>query len=242
MTSSLLAPCRTRTRGGVGRPDSSGSTAATPILDLHSAEIRGLGSELTAEDPRALVLAAHERIVRSVRAVYAVEDLQPASETVRRGRGSCSQRLAVLEAVARGAGIATRIRGIEVDGVFWYPRFPRWKALVPDVVVLAWPEFLVDDGWLQVGELYGSLEDMAVCGLGFTNADGETLFDAIDGTAIDWDGRTGVASCDLSAVVKRDLGYFDSRDELFRSRGQTLAWLPRRLVDPFLSRRGAAAG
>lgn len=138
MTSSLLAP-KCRGRSAVVRPGSAGSTAATPVLDLDSPEVRALAAPLGADDTRSFLKAAHERIVRSIRAVYAVEDLQPASVTIRRGRGSCSQRLAVLEAVARSAGIATRVRGIEVDGAFWYPRFPRWKALVPDTVVLAWP-------------------------------------------------------------------------------------------------------
>jgi hypothetical protein len=238
MTSSLLAP-KCKRRPDLGRSDSRGSAEATPTLDHRSAAIRALVAEIGTREPRELLRTAHQRIVAAIRPVYAMEDLQPASITVLRARGSCSQRLAVLEAVARASGIRTRVRGIEVDGSFWYPRFPRLKALVPNDVVLAWPEFRVDGAWLQVGELYGSLEDMSACGVGFSNADGETLFDAIGRTAIDWDGRTGVASCDLSAVVKRDLGTFDSRDKLFRSHGQTLAWLPRRVADPVMSRRSA---
>jgi hypothetical protein len=50
----------------------------------------------------------------------------------------------VLEAVARAIGVPTRVRGLLVDGVFWYPRFPRSKPLVPERVLLAWPEFLLD--------------------------------------------------------------------------------------------------
>lgn len=239
MTSSLLAPKCRRRRTDFGGTESLGGVEATPILDHRSTEIRALVAAIGPAEPREFLRHAHERIVESIRPVYAMEDLQPASTTVVKGRGSCSQRLAVLEAVARASGVRTRVRGIEIDGAFWYPRFPRMKALVPNDVVLAWPEFNVDGGWLQVGELYGSLEEMSACGFGFSNADGETLFDAIGRTAIDWDGRTGVESCDLSAVVKRDLGTFDSRDELFRSRGQTLAWLPRRVADPFMSRRSA---
>lgn len=240
MTSSLLAPrCRRRSHGG--RDDVPGSVEATPVLDHHSAEIRALVAAIGPGEPRDLLRAAHARIVDTVRPVHATEELQRASTTVRRGRGSCSQRLAVLEAVARATGIRTRVHGIEVDGSFWFPRFPRLKALVPNNVVLAWPEFDVDGAWLQVAELYGSLEDMSACGVGFSNTGGETLFDAIGRTAIDWDGRTGVASCDLSAVVKSDLGRFDSRDEFFRRHGQTLAWLPRHIADPLMSRRSVRA-
>lgn len=241
MTTSLLAPRCIRSRRNA-RGDASGGTTATPILDWASPEI----VTMCPVDPdlinaREFLVEVHAHIARTIRPVYAMDDRQPASVTVRRGRGSCSQRLAVLEAVARRAGIATRVRGIAVDGSFWYPRFPRLKWLVPDRVILAWPEFMIDGHWTQVGELYGSIEEMSACGLGFTNADGETLFDAIARTAIDWDGRSGIESCDLSAVVKEDLGYFDSRDDLFGARGQTLAWLPRCLADQAMGRRSASA-
>ncbi|WP_457464607.1 hypothetical protein [Streptomyces sp. TE5632] len=63
---------------------------------------------------------------------------------LRRGRGSCSQRLAVLESVARASGVATRVRGLLVDGSFWYPRFPRLHRIVPEQVLLAWPEFRLE--------------------------------------------------------------------------------------------------
>jgi hypothetical protein len=240
MTSSMLAPKCGRFRSSRPLGESAGTTAATAILDWGSPEIRDLTVGIDSADERAFLKRVHELIAGSIRPVYAMEDLQPSSRTVRRGRGSCSQRLAVLEAVARGAGIHTRVRGITVDGSFWYPRFPKMKKLVPDRVVLAWPEFRLGGEWVQVGELYGSLGELSACGIGFSNSSGETLFDAVGRTAIDWDGATGVAACDLSAVVREDLGYFDSRDDLFAAHGQTLAWLPRRAADQFMSRRSAA--
>lgn len=78
---------------------------------------------------------------------------------------------------------------------------------------------------------------------GFTNADGETLFDAVARTAVDWDGTSaasgGCSTCDLSAHVVRDLGYFDSRDDLFARHGETLCAPARALADPFLRRWSA---
>jgi hypothetical protein len=44
---------------------------------------------------------AHAEVGARVRPGYALNDIQSASTTVRRGRRSCSQRLAVLEAVHR---------------------------------------------------------------------------------------------------------------------------------------------
>jgi hypothetical protein len=217
-----------------------GGTQATAILNTASGPVEALIAKHTdAPTQREFLKAVHADIASTVRAVYAMEDLQPASLTLQRGRGSCSQRLAVLEAAARGKGISTRVHGIAVDGSFWYPRFPKLKALVPGRVILAWPEFKIDGTWVPVSELYGTLGEMAVCGISFTNADGETLFDAIGRTAVDWDGATG-GQCDLSAVVSEDLGYFDSRDAPYRTHGQTLAWLPRKLADGVMSRHSAA--
>jgi hypothetical protein len=49
------------------------------------------------------------------------------------------------------------------------------------------------------------------------------------------------STCDLSATVLRDLGRFDSRDELFIRYGQTLCWPARTLAEPFLSRWAAGS-
>ncbi|MEO3789570.1 hypothetical protein ABGB14_05125 [Nonomuraea sp. B10E15] len=124
-----------------------------------------------------------------------------------------------------------------LDGRFWHPRFPRLRALIPRRVVLAWPEFLLDGRWVTASELYGDL-GMLRAGGRFTNAGGETLFDAIARTAVDWDGST-CSSCDLSGHVLADLGFFGSRDDLFDEHGQTLCLPVRIPADLLMSRRAA---
>lgn len=196
---------------------------------------------------------AHRWICAEVRPVYSVQEARPVSQVLRLRRGSCSQRMAVLEAVARAWGVPTRARGLVVDGAFWYPRFPRLRRLVPDQVVLAWPEFRIDGlpeaahttaPWLPVSELFGGAGDPRgrISG-GFTNAGPETLFEALSRTSIDWDGATACpasdSSCDLSAYLLTDLGHFDSRDELFAQYGQTLCGPARLLAEPVLGRRAA---
>jgi hypothetical protein len=244
----------------------SGSTAPTRILDWHHPNVSALlrridlpaDSEGASSPARriAVLRQAHRWIAAVVRPVYSVQDERPVSEVLRRRRGSCSQRLAVLEAVARASGVATRVRGLLVDGRFWYPRFPRFHRIVPHQVVLAWPEFRLDGlspnehltaPWLTVSELFGGLDELSEGrGGGFTNAGAETLFEALSRTAIDWDGATACpattgAACDLSGYVLADLGHFDSRDELFARHGQTLCRMARLLTEPILSRRSAGA-
>ncbi|MFK0258537.1 transglutaminase domain-containing protein [Streptomyces sp. NPDC090445] len=274
MTSSLLRPRgRIRTAPGTGPAGASpvaGSTAPTPILDWEHPQVTALLAELADDteveaDPEsvtggpshqvAALRRAHRRISRTVRPVYSVQDERPVSQVLRRGRGSCSQRLAVLEAVARASGTATRVRGLVVDGSFWYPRFPRMRHVVPDQVLLAWPEFHLDGPvagqWLTVSELFGGLEQLSgESGGGFTNAGPETLFEALSRTAIDWDGTTtalcpavggDATACDLSAYVLTDLGHFASRDELFTRHGQTLCTMARLLAEPVLGRHAAGS-
>ncbi|GGO79654.1 hypothetical protein GCM10012289_64440 [Nonomuraea cavernae] len=173
-----------------------------------------------AAEAGATLVTAHRLVAARVRPVYGLDERQPVSTTLALGRGSCSQRLAVLEAVARATGIPTRVRGLLVDGRFWYPRFPRSRPLIPARVVLAWPEFRTEGRWVPVSEIYGDLGSLRDGGA-FANDGGETLFDAVARTAIDWDGAT-CSSCDLSGQVLADLGYFDARDDLFAAYGQTV--------------------
>ncbi|MGP4097134.1 transglutaminase domain-containing protein [Nonomuraea sp. KM90] len=216
------------------------TAAPTAILDWRHPRVLELAAEagdLGAGADRATLTAAHQLIAARVRPVYAMNERQPASTTLRLGRGSCSQRLALLEAVARACGIASRVRGLLVDGRFWHPRFPRLRALVPRRVVLAWPEFFLDGQWVSVSELYAPPSTPRTGGR-FTNTGSETLFDAITRTAVDWDGGT-CSSCDLSAQVLADLGSFDSRDDLFSEHGQTLC-LPVRIPANLIMGRRAA--
>jgi hypothetical protein len=235
-----------RPRVGGADTTSAGGVEPTRILDWQSDAMSELVAALDDMlDPRGRLQQAHSLIAARVRPVYALDDQQPVSVTLTRGRGSCSQRLAALEAVARASGVATRSRGLLVDGRFWYPRFPRIRFIVPDVVLLAWPEFNLGEQWVSATELFGPVEQLSASGGGFTNDDGETLFDALARTAVDWDGATstpGTCSvCDLSATVVADLGRFNSRDELFARHGQTMCWPARTLAAPVLGRWSAEA-
>ena len=134
--------------------------AATPLLDHGDARVRSLTATLTAEEPQALLRAAHASIRERVRPVYTVDELQPASRTIEKGRGSCSQRIGCLEAAARARGIGTRVRELWIDGRFWHPRFGRWLwPFLPRRILLAWPQFHVGGAWLvrRRGIKYGRL-------------------------------------------------------------------------------------
>lgn len=261
MVSTLLTPCGRARRAVAGGRGACGGTVPTRILDWGNPRVRsvvrsiGVAAE-EGEGPAAKLAAlrrAHRWISVEVHPVYSVEETRPVSRILRLGRGSCSQRMAVLEAVARAWGIPSRVRGLVVEGRFWYPRFPRLRRLVPDHVVLAWPEFRIDGlseadhtaaPWLPVSELFGGAgEPRGRIDGGFTNEGPETLFEALSRTSVDWDGAATCpasgGSCDLSAYLLTDLGRFDSRDELFAQFGQTLCGPARLLAEPFLGRRAA---
>lgn len=117
-------------------------------------------------------------LLEFVKPIYTVNELQPASHTLRKRMGSCSQRMACLEALSRAAGIATRSRALRVSGRFWYPRFRGLSMFIPRSILLVWPQFYFDGAWVDFDELYGSPEDLARrADHGFSN-DGESVFDA----------------------------------------------------------------
>jgi len=238
----VLTPWYRRAGGREGSDaEQSGSLAPTPILDRESAEVLRLvaRAQAAAEGPDAIaVLAAAHQIIRDeVRPVYAMNEAIPSSRTLRRGSGSCSQRLAILESVARTIGVRTRVRALLIDRSFWYPRFPRIGFAVPNRMLLAWPEFSLEGGWRSASELFGPIGCRG--GGAFANHGAETLFEAVGRCAIDWDGRSHDDEYDLSRFVRADLGYFADRDEAFARLGQTLTAPARTLLDPILRRINA---
>ena len=194
-----------------------------PIIRVLVVQLNHSCSELSS---RAFVQTAHRDIQNSVRPIYTINELQPASVTLERKQGSCSQRIAALEAISRAHGIPTRVRGLWVDGRFWYPRFGVIRYLIPKRILVAWPQFYLEDPsgshWVDFDDLFVSVSNLVdQTKGGFTNT-GETLFEAIEHTLVDFLGKSknckagcNVSSLDLSKYVLADEGFFDTRDDLF---------------------------
>ncbi len=216
-----------------------GSLSPTAILDWNSPAVQHLveraATAANSSTPLDILEAAHSIIRGEVRPVYALDELTPASRTLARGKGSFSQRLAILESVARAIGV--RVRALLIDRSFWYPRFPRVGFLLPDQMLLVWPEFEIEGNWRSASDLFGPIGCRG--GGAFTNTGSETLFEAIGRCAIDWDGRDHPSEFDLSNFVRTDQGYFQDRDAAFARLGQTLAPPFLVLMDPLLRRVSA---
>lgn len=199
---------------------------ATQILDFNRKEIRDVADAIlkSAPSPRAFVQKAHLHLVAALRPVYSVDEWQPASVTMKKAQGSCSQRMACLEAIARAGGIATRVEALHVKGSFWFPRFRFTRRFIPKQILLLWPQFYVDGAWLDFDELHATMDELAAKNTGgFTNA-GESLFEAVSHTPVDFRGKTCGIGCakpehDLSRYLVSDEGVFDSRDDALRRFG-----------------------
>jgi transglutaminase-like putative cysteine protease len=204
----------------------SANLRSTAILDVENQEIQALARRFAdaAVNGAARLRQIHNYLIGLLTPVYSVKEWQPASVTLVRKRGSCSQRMALLEATARAIGVPTRVRVLDVNGEFWYPRFRFWRIFVPDRILLLWPQFLLDGEWLDFDELHGPVTQLAKTSAhGFTN-DAESLFEAVEHTPVDFLGKTcglanAVAGHDLSRFVLADKGFFDTRDEALKHFG-----------------------
>ena len=208
----------------------------TSILDYDSPIVSAFAQSVRPADGSEVgfLQAAHAAVCERISPIYTVRERQRVSRTISLRRGSCSQRLACLEAVARRQGIGTRVRALWVSGRFWNRRFPLSRVFIPKRVLLAWPQFKVEGDWLGVEDIFGPLEERAPHGVPFAN-DGETLFEAVRSSTVDFDGRTRTCAtvCDLSSFVRENAGVFDDRDDLFAQfgsledtwRGKAFEWL-----------------
>ncbi|HKM90276.1 MAG TPA: transglutaminase-like domain-containing protein [Candidatus Acidoferrales bacterium] len=194
----------------------------TAILDIDHREVRALAESLIQPNQtnQILLRRAYLQILQTVRPIYGVNEWQPVSQTLCNKQGSCSQRMACLEAVARACGIPTRVRALHVKGSFWFPRFRIVRWFIPRRILLVWPQFFLQGLWVDFDELYSPLAELAATApQGFRN-DGESLFEAVQNTPVDFLGKTCGLACarpehNLSKFVLQDSGFFDTRDEAF---------------------------
>jgi hypothetical protein len=215
-----------------------GNLKSTIILDFDRSDVQNLVKALRqSNDPdRSFLQKAHFHLSQLLLPVYSVNEWQPVSKTLRDRRGSCSQRMACLEAVARAAGIPTRVRALQVSGTFWYPRFRLLRNLIPRRILLIWPQFFLQGLWVDFDELYLPMAQLAASSTsGFTN-EGESLFEAVQHTPVDFFGKTCGMACarpehNLSKFILEEKGFFNSRDEAFRCFGSFQQTLRGRLFE-----------
>jgi hypothetical protein len=204
----------------------SANLKGTAILDIDHEEVRSLARMLARPNlsGRDVLQSAHLRLSGTVRPVYSVNEWQPVSKTLQKKQGSCSQRMACLEAVARAAGIPTRVRALHISGSFWYPRFRLSRPFIPKRILLVWPQFFLRGKWLDLDELYAPMAELTAAASHGLRNDGESLFEAVQKTPVDFFGKTCGLACarpehDLSRFVLDDAGFFDTRDEAFEHFG-----------------------
>lgn len=237
MSCSLITTWRRRDLRALDGRVTDGSVARTAILDWDAPVFESLGVPDVDGAGVEYLQQVHRMVQLRIRPVYALDDTQRTSVTLAKLRGSCSQRLAAVEALARRNGIPTRVERLVLRGEFWYPRFRCLRPVVPDRVLLAWPSFLVDGEWVDASRAFTS--GCATSVADFSNRGGETLFDAAGRSVITWENTAATGCVDLSRFVIRSLGTFDSRDELFRAYGQTLPRAVRVVLEPAFGRWGA---
>jgi hypothetical protein len=217
--------------------------SATAIYDLQSPEVQALASKLRAlhSDDRRCVQAAHAHFSdKSMQTVYSLEEHQPASITIKTNKGSCAQRMAALEAVARAAGIATRVRALWLAKRFWFERLPLLRWVLPDSLLYTWPQFGLDGGWVDFDELYAPMETLVASSKhAFSNA-GASIFWAVHEQPVDFLGkskRCARPDTDLSKFVTSDAGFYDTREELFAAQGGKPSTIGKWLFDVLYSDR-----
>ena len=200
---------------------------STDILDYDHPVVKSVVDRVgIVSDCRKAVQNAHQLIAGLINPIYTVDEHQKVSATIQKGRGSCSQRMACLEACSRALGIGTRARALWISGSFWAPRFTIMKIFIPSKVLLIWPQFHIKNDWVDFDELYEGVTQDTQSGNGrFTNSD-ETIFDAISHTHVDLLGKSSVSDCntcksisDLTEYLIEDVGFYDTRDQLLSSLG-----------------------
>jgi len=224
--------------GSVNIVSHSANLQVTAILDFEHEEVQRAVRAMSqpGQTGRSFLRKAHLALSETILPVYSVDEWQPASKTLQEKRASCSQRMACLEAIARAASIPTRVRVLFVRGSFWYPRFRFSRWFIPKRILLLWPQFLLEQAWVDFDELHGAPAQLAAAAhRGFRN-DGESLFEAVRNMPVDFLGKTCGLACakpehDLSRFVLKDAGFFDIRDDVFRKFGSFQHTLRGRLFE-----------
>lgn len=130
---------------------------ATPFIDAEDAAIRELAASLSLKDQTATAIALFNWVRDSIRydpmAALAERDEHRASAVLRRGSGFCVQKAVLLAALARAAGIPSRLGFADVRN---HKIPPRLRQLMgTDLFVFhGYVELFLDGRWLKAAPTF----------------------------------------------------------------------------------------
>jgi hypothetical protein len=92
--------------------------------------------------------------ITKLRLGYNRNDDVPASEVLRDGYGQCNTKAILLLALARGAGIPSRVHAYRLTKELQRERHAAWLVFfMPRTTLFFWPEFFIDKKWRPLEEL-----------------------------------------------------------------------------------------
>ncbi len=85
---------------------------------------------------------------------YSRNDNIPASEVLHDGYGQCNTKAILLLALARGAGIPSRVHAYSLTKELQRERHAAWLVFfMPRATLFFWPEFFIDKKWRPLEEI-----------------------------------------------------------------------------------------
>ncbi|MDR2720141.1 MAG: transglutaminase family protein [Nitrososphaerota archaeon] len=201
----------------------------TALLNYNDLQIQklinGRGWRDLSEKDR--ILAIYNFVRDEIIFGYNASDVMSAVSVLKEGYGQCNTKGTLFMALLRAVGVPCRIHGFYVDKViqkgvmksFYYRQSPK-------EILHSWVEVFYAGGWLNLegfildvnylGKLQDKFKDCmgSFCGYGVAVQDFEN-------PPIEWN------ECDTyiqkEGIVK-DLGLFDTPDELFTTHKQKIGW------------------
>lgn len=180
------------------------NTRATKLLDFQSLPLlrKREGLLSGAKTQRAAIKNLYGFVCK-LPLGYSRNDDVPASEVLADGYGQCNTKVTLLCALARGAGIPTRIHAYELHREVQQKRVPVWLVrFMPKTTVFVWPEFYVQGKWIKLQKLVATKpKQWDSCPF-----DGARY--QLEPVSREW--------------IARDLGLWSTPDELFRKHKPTV--------------------
>lgn len=201
---------------------------ATRMLDYEQETIRELIRRRGWDDMDNYhkILSIYNYVRDEIRFGYNSDDTIPASKVLSDGYGQCNTKTTLLMALLRAAGIPCRAHGFIIDKGLQRGAMPEWVyKLSPADLLHSWAEVYYGGVWYDMEGIILDKPYLEKLQKSFADCDGSfcgygVSTDDLKNPPVDWNANsTYIQKND----IKRDLGVYDSPDDLFARHAQQLS-------------------